>query len=138
MLLEFPKVDRGIAALTFSPCGEKLATVSMDNSHTMYIWNVGRGAKKVQRQGEDGGDALVWGKTAVGAPPTVAPCFLRPSPRGGGCPLAFPGRTAFLPPPSPARPFVCFVCGADVAAPASIESLRPTASCGAPSMTLSS
>ena len=76
-LLEFPKADRGITAVAFSPCGNRIATVAMDNSHIMYIWNIGKGAKAVQRQGEDRGDALAWCKTANGAPPAVRP---RPPP----------------------------------------------------------
>mmetsp|Transcript_32689 Transcript_32689/g.92738 ORF Transcript_32689/g.92738 Transcript_32689/m.92738 type:complete len:986 (+) Transcript_32689:227-3184(+) len=71
LVIEFPKADRGITAVGFSPCGKKLVTVAMDNSHTMYIWNIGKGCKKVQRQGEDGGDALIWSKTTQGAPPAT-------------------------------------------------------------------
>jgi WD40 repeat protein len=71
--LEFPKSDRGIVAVAFCPRGEKLATVAMDNSHTMYIWDISTRAKKQQRQLEDRGDALATIKTMQGAPPTVRP-----------------------------------------------------------------
>lgn len=76
-VLEFPKADRGIAAVAFSPDGNKLATVAMDNSHTMYVWDISKGAKKRQRQLEDKGDALVWCKTTQGAPPAVRSCNCR-------------------------------------------------------------
>eukprot|EP00873_Tetraselmis_striata_P042208 jgi/Tetstr1/462472/TSEL_007468.t1 len=70
-VLEFPKADRGIVAVAFSPDGNKIATVAMDNSHTMYIWDISKGTKKKQRQLEDRGDALAWCKTMQGAPPAT-------------------------------------------------------------------
>uniref|UniRef100_A0A061QZA5 Echinoderm microtubule-associated 6 n=1 Tax=Tetraselmis sp. GSL018 TaxID=582737 RepID=A0A061QZA5_9CHLO len=69
--LELPRGDRGVVAVAFSPGGGRVATVAMDNAHTLYLWDIGPGRRATQRQSDSGGDAIAVSKTANGKPPAT-------------------------------------------------------------------
>lgn len=52
---------RGIQALAFSSSGAKLATISLDNSHTLTLWDWTRGQKLLERKSQPGAPPAVYG-----------------------------------------------------------------------------
>lgn len=52
---------RGVQAVSFSSSGSKLASITLDNSHTCHIWDVTRGTRLLDQKSQPGAPPAVYG-----------------------------------------------------------------------------